>query len=100
MRARPFASASRSSLAASRLSKWRPRWSVTCSEPSLSTALAFVQVTSGVSTRHTDRLVRLTEELDRVIKVEVPVHTVTAGDLDLSTPAGRAVARTITAWAR
>lgn len=49
---------------------------------------------------HTDRLVRLTEELDRVIRIEIPVHTVTAGDLDLSTPAGRAVARTITAWAR
>lgn len=53
-----------------------------------------------IVTWHTDRLVRLTEELDRVIKLEVPVHTVTAGDLDLATPAGRAVARTITAWAR
>lgn len=53
-----------------------------------------------IITWHTDRLVRLTEELDRVIRLEVPVHTVTAGDLDLATPAGRAVARTITAWAR
>lgn len=53
-----------------------------------------------IVTWHTDRLVRLTEELDRVITLEVPVFTVTAGDLDLATPAGRAVARTITAWAR
>lgn len=48
---------------------------------------------------HTDRLVRLTADLERVLALEVPVYTVTAGDLDLSNPAGRAVARTITAWA-
>ena len=48
---------------------------------------------------HTDRLVRLTKDLERVIELGVNVHAVTAGHLDLSTPAGRAVARTITAWA-
>ena len=48
---------------------------------------------------HTDRLVRLTRDLERVIDLEVNVHAVTAGDIDLSNPAGRAVGRTITAWA-
>lgn len=48
---------------------------------------------------HTDRLVRLSDELSRVIKLDVPVIGVTAGHLDLSTPAGRAVAKTVTAWA-
>jgi DNA invertase Pin-like site-specific DNA recombinase len=48
---------------------------------------------------HTDRLVRLTRDLERVLDAVGTVHAVTAGDLDLSTPAGRAVARTITAWA-
>ncbi|MEL4358478.1 MULTISPECIES: recombinase family protein [unclassified Luteococcus] len=49
---------------------------------------------------HTDRLVRLTRELERVIDLGVDVHAVQAGHLDLSNPAGRAVARTITAWAQ
>lgn len=48
---------------------------------------------------HTDRLVRVTRELERVLDSVGAVHAVTASDLDLSTPAGRAVARTITAWA-
>lgn len=48
---------------------------------------------------HTDRLVRVTRDLERVIALEVSVHAVTAGQLDLSSPSGRAVARTITAWA-
>ncbi|MDF2146349.1 recombinase family protein [Knoellia sp. p5-6-4] len=48
---------------------------------------------------HIDRLVRLTKDLERVIELGVPVHAVKAGELDLSNPAGRAVARTITAWA-
>lgn len=48
---------------------------------------------------HTDRLVRKTGDLERVIDLGVPVHAVTAGHIDLSTPAGRAVARTVTAWA-
>lgn len=48
---------------------------------------------------HTDRLVRLTKDLERVIELGVNVHAVKAGHLDLSNPAGRAVARTVTAWA-
>ncbi|WP_406044856.1 recombinase family protein [Micromonospora sp. NBC_00898] len=48
---------------------------------------------------HTDRLVRVTKDLERVIALSVNVHAVRAGHLDLSTPAGRAVARTVTAWA-
>lgn len=48
---------------------------------------------------HTDRLIRLTRDLERVIELGVDVHAVTAGHIDLSTPAGRAVARTVTAWA-
>lgn len=48
---------------------------------------------------HTDRLVRLTRDLERVIELNVNVHAIHAGHLDLSTPAGRAVARTVTAWA-
>ncbi len=46
---------------------------------------------------HIDRLVRVTKDLERVIDLGIPVHAVTAGHLDLATPAGRAVARTITA---
>lgn len=49
---------------------------------------------------HTDRLVRLSADLERVLELRVNVHGLTAGHLDLSTPAGRAVARTITAWAQ
>jgi DNA invertase Pin-like site-specific DNA recombinase len=48
---------------------------------------------------HTDRLIRVTRDLERVIDLKVNVHAVMAGHLDLSTPAGRAVARTVTAWA-
>lgn len=47
---------------------------------------------------HQDRLLRLTSDLERVIKLDIPIYTVTAGDFDLATPAGRAVARTIAAW--
>ncbi|GAA4726412.1 recombinase family protein [Nocardioides endophyticus] len=49
---------------------------------------------------HTDRLVRLSRELERVIDLGVNVHAVQTGHLDLSTPAGRAVAKTVTAWAQ
>jgi site-specific DNA recombinase len=49
---------------------------------------------------HTDRLVRLSSDLERVIDLECNVHGVTAGHVDLSNPAGRAVAKTITAWAQ
>ncbi|MEW2117248.1 recombinase family protein [Streptomyces sp. NPDC005474] len=48
---------------------------------------------------HTDRLIRKTEDLERVIDLSVNVHAIHAGHLDLSTPAGRATARTVTAWA-
>lgn len=48
---------------------------------------------------HTDRLIRVTKDLERVIELGVNVHALHAGHLDLSTPAGRAVARTVTAWA-
>jgi site-specific DNA recombinase len=49
---------------------------------------------------HTDRLVRLSKDLERVIDLGVNVHAVTAGHLDLSNPTGRAVAKTVTAWAQ
>lgn len=45
-----------------------------------------------------DRLLRLSSDLEKVIKLDVPVHMVTAGNLDLATPAGRAVGRTLAAW--
>lgn len=47
---------------------------------------------------HIDRLVRKTSDLEKVIDMGGLVHAVTAGTIDLSTPAGRAVARTVTAW--
>lgn len=47
---------------------------------------------------HIDRLVRVSRDLERVIELDVNVHTLHAGHIDLSTPAGRAVARTVTAW--
>ena len=49
---------------------------------------------------HIDRLVRLTHDLERVIDLGVNVHAVEAGHVDLSNPAGRAVAKTITAWSQ
>lgn len=49
---------------------------------------------------HQDRLLRLTSDLERVIDLGVPVYTVVAGTLDLATPAGRAVARTVAAWSQ
>ena len=49
---------------------------------------------------HQDRLLRLTSDLEKVIELNVPVHMVTAGSLDLSTPSGRAVARTVAAWSQ
>lgn len=53
---------------------------------------------AGIVVWHVDRLVRLTRDLERVIELGVNVHAVKAGHLDLSNPAGRAVARTVTAW--
>lgn len=52
----------------------------------------------GILVWHVDRLVRLTRDLERVIALGVDVHALKAGHLDLSNPAGRAVARTVTAW--
>ena len=53
---------------------------------------------------HTDRLHRSPRELEEFIEIcdkyRIPVETVRAGELDLKTPAGRAVARTLGAWAR
>ncbi|MFG2637017.1 recombinase family protein [Streptomyces sp. NPDC048362] len=48
---------------------------------------------------HTDRLIRKTEDLLRVIALGVNVHAIHAGHFDLSTPAGQATAKTVTAWA-
>jgi site-specific DNA recombinase len=58
----------------------------------------------GVLTWHADRLHRSPKELEHYIGVcqprDVPTATVKAGALDLATPTGRAVARTVGAWAR
>lgn len=58
----------------------------------------------GVLTWHTDRLHRSPRELETYIdaseKNAVVTQTVKAGEIDLSTPSGRAVARTLGAWAR
>ncbi|WP_162254922.1 recombinase family protein [Arthrobacter sp. Soil762] len=47
---------------------------------------------------HQDRLLRISKDLERVLDTEMTVYSVVAGSLDLSTPQGRAVARTVTAW--
>lgn len=51
---------------------------------------------------HQDRLLRLTSDLEKVIDLGIDVHFVESykGGLDLSTPAGRAVARTVAAWSQ
>ena len=53
---------------------------------------------------HTDRLHRSPTELEDYVDVcerrKVVTQTVKAGELDLTTPSGRAVARTLGAWAR
>ncbi|MFG1847804.1 recombinase family protein [Micromonospora carbonacea] len=58
----------------------------------------------GVIAWHTDRLHRTPRELedfiDLVEETAAPVRTVEAGPIDLTTPSGRAVARTLCAWAR
>lgn len=58
----------------------------------------------GVISWHTDRLHRSPRELEEYIDISeqrgVITHTVKAGEIDLSTPSGRAVARTLGAWAR
>lgn len=54
----------------------------------------------GIITWHEDRLIRTTKDLERVIALRVNVYPVKSGRLDLSTPTGRAVARTVVAWAQ
>ncbi|WP_237563403.1 recombinase family protein [Arthrobacter sp. H-02-3] len=58
----------------------------------------------GVICWHTDRLHRSPRELEEYIDISerrgVTTQTVKAGEIDLSTPSGRAVARTLGAWAR
>jgi len=53
---------------------------------------------------HPDRLHRSPRELEEFIEIVegagIPVETVTAGDIDLTTPSGRVVARTLGAMAR
>lgn len=48
---------------------------------------------------HLDRLVRVTRDLEKVLDAEKTVYQVTANDLNLTTATGRALARTIVAWA-
>jgi site-specific DNA recombinase len=59
---------------------------------------------TGVIVWHTDRLHRSPRELEEYIDVcerrGVITQAVQSGELDLSTPSGRAVARTLGAWAR
>lgn len=57
-----------------------------------------------VTAWHTDRLHRTPKELETYIDLAerrgIVTHSVKAGPLDLATPSGRAVARTLCAWAR
>lgn len=46
-----------------------------------------------------DRLLRVTKDLERVLDTGMTVYQVNAGSLDLASAQGRAVARTVTAWA-
>jgi DNA invertase Pin-like site-specific DNA recombinase len=59
---------------------------------------------TGVLAWHPGRLNRSPSELERLIDVlernRVELRSVTAGFVDLTTPSGRAVARTLGAWAR
>lgn len=48
---------------------------------------------------HQDRLVRQPRDLDRVIDLNMPIHAVKSSNVDLTTASGRAVARTLVAWA-
>jgi site-specific DNA recombinase len=49
---------------------------------------------------HQDRLLRLSKDLETVITLDVPIHTVAGGSFDLTNPAGRAVAKTVAAWSQ
>lgn len=48
---------------------------------------------------HMDRLIRVSKDLERVIDQGITVHAIQAGLVDLSTPAGKVMARNITAFA-
>lgn len=54
---------------------------------------------SAVVVWHQDRLLRVSKDLERVLDTGITVYQVKAGTLGLASPAGRAVARTVTAWA-
>lgn len=47
---------------------------------------------------HQDRLLRVSRDLERVLDAGLTVHQVSAGSLDLASPTGKAVARTVAAW--
>lgn len=55
--------------------------------------------TTPILVWHHDRLMRVTKDLERVIDCKLTVFTVEAGSVDLSNPTGKAIARTVTAWA-
>jgi site-specific DNA recombinase len=61
-------------------------------------------VIDAIVSWHVDRLNRSPAELEEIIDIcnqhNVAVQTVKAGPVDLSSPSGRAVARTLSAWAR
>jgi site-specific DNA recombinase len=61
-------------------------------------------VVQGVICWHTDRLHRSPRELEDFITISerhgITTQSVKAGEIDLATPSGRAVARTLGAWAR
>ncbi len=61
-------------------------------------------IINGVIVWHTDRLHRSPRELEEYVALcdrrKITTQTVKAGELDLATPSGRAVARTLGAWAR
>ena len=66
--------------------------------PGFEALLARTQVRPVVVV-HMDRLARVSEGLERVIDAGFDVHTLNSGHVDLTTPAGRATARTLVAWA-
>lgn len=49
---------------------------------------------------HQDRLIRTIKDLEKIIALGISVHSVQASPLDLATPTGRAVARTVTSWSQ
>ena len=54
--------------------------------------------TKAVVCWHQDRLLRVSKDLELVLDTGMTVYQVVAGTLDLSTPQGKAVARTAAAW--